>query len=68
MNKDTKEKLGDDIIKTYKPFENKTTVWKKSKLNNQTFELPDYYEVVSLSTLLIDVSWSRGVWSGGSCH
>ena len=44
-----KEKLGEDIISMYKPYENKTTAWKKTKLNNQTFELPDYYEVVSLS-------------------
>ena len=44
-----KEKLGEDIISMYKPYENKTTVWKKTKLNNQIFELPDYYEVVSLS-------------------
>ena len=33
----------------YKPYENKTTAWKKTKLNNQTFELPEYYDVVSTS-------------------
>ena len=44
------KELGEDIISMYKAYENKATVWKKTKLNNQTFELPDYYEVVSLST------------------
>ena len=58
-----KEKLGEDIINMYKPYENKSTVWKKTKLNNQTFDLPDYYEVVSLSNYILEPSWSRSLWS-----
>lgn len=50
------EKLGEDIIKMYKPYENKTTVWKKNAISNQVFELPDYYEVISLSKYLITQS------------
>ena len=49
MNSEGNVKLGEDIINMYKPYENKKTIWKKTKLNNQTFELPDYYEVISLS-------------------
>ena len=37
MRAEIGQKLGEDIIKMYEPYENKTTVWKKTRLNNQTF-------------------------------
>lgn len=43
------KKLGDDIIKMYKPYENHNAHWKTTTISKQRFEIPDRYEIIDVS-------------------
>ena len=38
-----KKQIGPDIIKMYKPFENKKTEWKTTKIGNHNLYLPSNF-------------------------
>jgi len=43
-------KLGEDIIKMYKPYTNYDAKWKVTTISKQKFEIYDRYEIIDVST------------------
>jgi len=46
-------KLGKDIIETYKPYENPSTKLRLTKISQETFEIDDRYEIIDVSNSMV---------------